>query len=130
MKHHLILVFMAFPFAVLECKADDLLFEGGIEFVNTGLSENFVSGYDFVSNIDQSLTALGFWDANGDGLPNSGSFEIGLWETDSQQLLANVIIDDSDPLDDLIVEGGSWRFEDLTTAVSLTKEQLIRLVFK
>jgi hypothetical protein len=79
----------------------------------------FMQGYDFVSTANQSLTALGFWDEGADGL--STSFQVGLWATATQTLLASVTISSADALDlSLDVAGGSWRYETLGAAIALT----------
>ena len=92
------------------------------------LSPNFMQGYDFVPQRDLALTAIGFWDEGQDGLPRS--FEIGIWETDSQTLLRSVIIED-DPIDEsLSASGGAWRFEELYFGVRLYAGTTYSLAFQ
>jgi hypothetical protein len=94
------------------------IIQGGTETQAFGLISGAMVGYDFVPIIDLSLVSLGFWDQGSDGLPQS--FQIGLWEADSQMLLATVTIDNDDPIDaSLVVAGGSWRYEALNAAVPL-----------
>ena len=86
---------------------------GGIYFAN------FMNGYDFVSTANQSLTALGYWDQGANGFPLPT--QVGLWATATQTLLASVVIFNDDPLDlSVVVSGGSWRYETLSSAVALT----------
>jgi hypothetical protein len=83
-----------------------------------GLPGGFIQGYEFVSNQDQALTALGFWDEGSNGLP--AAFQVGLWETSTQALLASAVIDDADPLDPSVtVANGQWRYETLDSPISL-----------
>ena len=79
---------------------------------------NFMQGYDFVSTTNQFLTALGLWDEGSNRLPRS--FQVGLWFTGTQTLLASAVIDSADPLDPSVtVAGGQWRYETLASPVSL-----------
>lgn len=94
--------------------------QGGTE-TQTGPSylADFMNGYDFVSTTSQSLTALGFWDEGSNGLPRS--FQLGLWATATQTLLATVTIDNTDPLDPSVtIANGQYRYETLGSAVALT----------
>lgn len=80
---------------------------------------NFMQGFDFTPSSAQQLSALGYWDQGADGL--TGSFQVGVWQTSTQALLAAAFIDNSDPLDNtVVVNGGSWRYETLSTPVLLT----------
>lgn len=100
------------------CHAEFVI-TGGAETAVAFYQDNFMQGYDFVSTTNQSLTALGFWDQGADGLPRD--FQVGLWETSSQTLLASVTIDNADPLDgSLVVAGGQWRYESLLSPISLS----------
>lgn len=92
---------------------------GGTEVAtNLAYAANFMNGYDFVSTTNQSLTALGLWDEGSNGLPRS--FQVGLWFTGTQTLLASAAIDSADPLDSSVtVAGGQWRYETLASPVSL-----------
>ena len=94
--------------------------QGGTETAtNNFYNSNFMHGYDFVSNTNQSLTALGFWDEGSNGLPQS--FQLGLWATATQTLLATVTIDNTDPLDPSVtIANGQYRYETLGSAVALT----------
>lgn len=94
--------------------------QGGTETATTtSYNQNFMQGYDFVSNTNQSLTALGFWDEGSNGLPRS--FQVGLWATATQTLLATVTIDNTDPLDPSVtIANGQYRYETLGSAVALT----------
>jgi hypothetical protein len=79
-----------------------------------------MQGYGFIPSTNLLLTALVFWDEGSNGL--FIGFEIGLWETGSQTLLASAIIVSGDPLDaTLVVDGGSWRYETLSSAVALSR---------
>lgn len=96
------------------------ILQGGIDLpIVGGQDGGRMIGYDFTPSMDLSLSALGFWDGGSDGLPSA--FQVGLWETVSQTLLASATIDNTDPVDgNLIVSGGSWRYETLAGAVALT----------
>ena len=68
----------------------------------------------------RGLPALGFWDFNSDGLPRA--FQVGLWETGTQTLLAFAIIDNSDPVDgSVVVEGGQLAIRNAYSARSTIK---------
>lgn len=92
---------------------------GGTEVLTfNSYGANFMQGYDFVSTTNQSLTALGLWDEGSNGLPQN--FQVGLWFTGTQTLLASTVIDSADPLDPSVtVAGGQWRYETLASPVSL-----------
>ena len=94
--------------------------QGGTETSTSNpTNQNFMIGYDFVSNTNQSLTALGFWDEGSNGLPRS--FQVGLWATATQTLLATVTIDNTDPLDPSVtIANGQYRYETLGAAIALT----------
>ena len=86
-------------------------------------------GVDFTSNTAQSINALGFWDSGANGLGTGVSYTVGLWESNSQALLASVTISDADALDPtLVVEGGQWRYETCPT-VSLTSGRTYTMGF-
>lgn len=108
----------------------DAVITGGTEIAtNTSFTANFMQGYDFVSTIDQSLTALGFWDQGANGLPSA--FRVGLWDTNTQNLLASATIDDSDPLNlGLTINGGNYRFEILPLPVALLAGTTYTLSFQ
>ncbi len=106
---------LLFPDAV---SAGPIIIGGSETLTSTYYNANHMNGYDFVSTTNQSVTALGFWDQASNGLP--GSFQVGLWNTSSQTLLASVVIDNTDPIDSSVtVVGGQWRYETLPIAVSL-----------
>ena len=92
---------------------------GGTEvFTGASYTANFMQGYDFVSTTNQFLTALGLWDEGSNGLPRN--FQVGLWFTGTQTLLASAVIDNADPLDPSVtVAGGQWHYETLASAVPL-----------
>jgi len=82
-------------------------------------SPYYMDGYDFTTTVDQSLTALGFWDYGMNGLP--ASYQVGLWATSGQSLLASATINSADPLDvSVTVLGGQWRYETLAAPVALS----------
>ena len=103
---------------------------GGIEVsTNTAYAANFMNGYDFVSTTNQSLTGLGMWDEGSNGLPQS--FQVGLWFTGTQTLLASAVIDSADPLDPSVtVAGGQWHYETLASPVSLLSGTTYTLAFQ
>jgi hypothetical protein len=96
------------------------ILQGGTETAaGNSYDPDFMQAFDFTPSTDQSLTALGFWDQGSDGLPRS--FQVGLWATASQTLLASAFIDSSDTLDNsVVVNGGSWRYETLGSPILLT----------
>ncbi len=103
---------------------------GGTE-TSTGTTylANFMQGFDFVARTSLSLTALGFWDQGSDGLARA--FQVGLWDTSSQTLLASAFIDSLDALDTSVtVQGGQWRYENLASAVTLTAGKTYTLGFQ
>ena len=93
---------------------------GGTEVATSAsFGGNSVSGIDFTAlGDDLFVSALGFWDQGSNGLPLA--FEVGLWETSTQALLASSVIDSSDTLDaSVVVNGGSWRYETLVAPIAL-----------
>ena len=103
---------------------------GGVETrTMVAYGSDGMDGYDFVSTTNQSLTALGFWDEGSNGLP--GSFQVGLWLTSTQTLLASASIDNADPLDPSVtVAGGEWRYETLASSVPLLSGTTYTLAFQ
>jgi hypothetical protein len=91
----------------------DFLLQGGSDLSGIGLQANFMQGYDFVvSKQDIRLTSFGFWDQGSDGVPDS--YQVGLWDTNTQELLVSVLIDNSDSLDQsLTIAGGQYRVETI-----------------
>lgn len=68
------------------------ILQGGTETASgLGYGRNFMHGYDFVANDDLFLTALGFWYAPGFGIPPS--YQVGVWDTGTQTLLASAAVD-------------------------------------
>ena len=107
------------------------LLTGGLEVDNNifFFGRNSMQGLDFTATSDSRLTALGFWDFAQNGL--SSAFEVGLWHTTTQSLLAQATIDSSDALDSsLILDGGAWRYETLASAVLLTTGTTYTLGFQ
>jgi hypothetical protein len=105
------------------------ILQGGTETTPGSLIENYMQGFDFTPSTNLLLTALGFWDHGSDGLPRA--FQVGLWETASQTLLDSVMIDNGDPIDgSLVVNGGSWRYETLASAVPLTSGVQYTIAFQ
>lgn len=99
-------------------KAGPIITGGTESATTTYFNRDYMQGFSFFSNTNQTLTALGFWDSLGDGLPRA--FQVGLWDTTTQALLASAMIDNSDPLDGSVtVAGGQWRYETLLTPVNL-----------
>jgi len=96
------------------------ILQGGTEVLTTGFYlPNFMQGYDFVPTTNQSLTALGFWDEGSNGLPRS--FQVGLWLTATQTLLASAVIDNADPIDPSVtIANGQYRYETLASPVALS----------
>ncbi|MEZ5319463.1 MAG: PEP-CTERM sorting domain-containing protein [Vicinamibacterales bacterium] len=103
---------------------------GGIETVTqVGQVPNYMQGFDFIPNEDLTLTSLGLWDSDADGLPHA--FLVGLWETDSQALLGITAIGNTAALDPSVtVEGGQWRYEVLPTAVALSAGTTYTLAYQ
>ena len=95
------------------------LYSSGSETLSNATSGGFTLGFQFVSTVNQFVTALGFWDQGANGLP--GSFRVGLYALTTQALLAEVIISSADALDpSVFVNGGYWRYETLASPVALT----------
>lgn len=115
--------------------ADSVIHEG-TDDNSFALQGSTVHGWDFETAQPLRLTALGYWDfgMDGVGIGSNGqveSYELGLWDTSSQTLLASVIISDDDPLDtQLTVEGGQWRYESLATQVTLQSGNTYTLGFR
>lgn len=110
-------------------QAAPVLQSGTETFTGAGLLSNAMQGYRFVPTSNQSLTALGFWDQGSDGLPRT--FQVGLWDTATQTLLASATIDSNDPLDaSVTVNGGQWRYESLGVPVALTTGTDYTLAFQ
>lgn len=102
---------------------------GGTETNGGAVTANFMQGYDFVSTTNQSLTALGFWDSASNGL--AAAYQVGLWATATQTLLASATLDSADPLDgSLTVNGGQWRYETLGAAIPLASGTLYTLAWQ
>src|SRR5262245_3667040 len=91
----------------------DPILQGGTETgTNVAYAGSFMQGYDFVPTANHSLTALGFWDHSSDGLPRA--FQVGLWATATQTLLASAVIDNADPIDPSVtIADGQYRYETL-----------------
>ena len=105
------------------------ILQGGTDDPATSLGRDYMQGYDFTPSTDLLLRALGFWDNGSDGLPRA--FQVGLWETGSQTLLGSAMIDNGDPIDgSLVVNGGSWRYETLVSAVALTSGVQYTIAFQ
>ena len=94
----------------------------------SSLLPNAVQGYDFVPQKDLSLSAIGFWDQGLDGLPRQ--FEIGIWETAPQTLLASITIDDQPVDDTLLASGGAWRYQELKHPIRLAAGTTYCLAFQ
>ncbi len=89
------------------------LLTGGTETTVSNWGASFNWGYDFTPNSNLQLTSMGMWDESSNGLP--GAYQVGLWLTSTQTLLASVTIDSADPLDNsLTLNGGQWRYEAIT----------------
>ncbi|MBE9223588.1 hypothetical protein IQ215_12860 [Cyanobacterium stanieri LEGE 03274] len=119
------------------------LIQGAKNPVDITWQASTIHGFDFIANSDNlTLTSLGFWDSNSDGFFQNGSFQVGLWETATQNLLGSVIIDSNSTLDESItitngfgvpsVPGvpGQYRYEDLASAVDLTNGTTYSLTFQ
>lgn len=101
--------------------------EVGIASINS-FGASFMHGYEFSLTTGQSLTALGFWDSGSDGLV--GSYQVGLWQNDTQALLASAFIDNTDALDGSVtVSGGQWRYETLGSPVALSTTKVYTLAW-
>ncbi|MCU0796088.1 MAG: DUF4082 domain-containing protein [Akkermansiaceae bacterium] len=101
---------------------------GSEEANNTVLTAGVTMGYAITPTTNLQLNALGFWDAGSDGLP--AAFQLGLWQSSTETLLASVTIDSTDALDaSLTVEGGQWRYETLLSPITLTSGSTYTLGF-
>jgi hypothetical protein len=105
------------------------LLEAGTEVLTLNSVQGLaMHGYDFISNTNQLVTALGFWDEGSNGLPQS--FQVGLWATTTQTLLASAVIDNSDLIDSSVtVANGSWRYETLVSPAALSSGTTYTLGF-
>jgi Domain of unknown function (DUF4082) len=114
-----IAVFLCLAAGWLNSASATPILTGGSETLTSAQwSPNLTIGFDFVSTVNQSITALGFWDSASNGLPQG--FDVGLWDTATQSLMASATIDNTDPLDaSLTVAGGQWRYEALGVPVAL-----------
>jgi hypothetical protein len=102
---------------------------GGTDNSASQYFSGYMQGYDFTPTTNLSLTALGFWDSAQDGL--SEAYQVGLWDTTSQTLLAQATIDNADPLDEsLVVKGGAWRYETLGIAIALSSGTTYTVAFQ
>lgn len=85
---------------------------GGNETLAWSFAQGYTQGFDFTPTANLILSDLGLWDNNLDGM--GGGFDVALWDTTSQGLLAIAFINDSDALDpSLTIEGGQYRYESV-----------------
>jgi hypothetical protein len=109
-------------------QAATIFTSGSEEANNTVLTAGVTMGYAITPTTTLQLDALGFWDAGSDGLP--ASFQLGVWQTSTESLLASVTIDSTDALDtSLTVEGGQWRYETLLSPITLASGSTYMLGF-
>ena len=67
-------------------------------------------GLEFVPWVDMEVSALGYYDAGGDGLLNSHT--VGIFDTETKELITpTVVVDNESVLD------GSYRYEPITPVV-------------
>jgi len=92
----------------------------GVDLVSGGDLATFnpprTGGWQFTLGGSVSLTALGFWDEDGNGL--AVSHQVGLWN-DSGILLASVVVDNSGVTVLSAHPSGNWIFNDLGGPVVL-----------
>jgi hypothetical protein len=115
-------------FGTARAAASPIIVSGTEVLTGTHYTANFMQGYDFTATTSLSLTALGFWDANSDGLLRA--FSVGLWNTATQTLLASASIDNADPISGGVVSGGAWRYETLGAPVALVSGQTYTLAWQ
>lgn len=117
------------PFIINGTTQAATIFTSGSEDAdNTVLTAGVTMGYNITPTTNLELTALGFWDSDSNGLPTS--FQLGLWQTSTETLLASVTIDSTDALDtSLTVNGGQWRYETLLSPILLSSGTTYTLGF-
>ena len=76
-----------------------------------------VDGFEFIPRSDILITALGWYDHGGNGFLHD--HPVGLYETDTQRLLSEVILDDDDELDEMT----NFRYERLELPVVLSADR-------
>lgn len=110
------------------------IIQGGAEVqgYQVTMLPGFMQGYDFTPSSAQSLTALGFWDWSGNGLPFPHFFQVGVWDTATQTLLASAFIGGgNDPIDDTVFIANGWyRYETLAAPVPLAAGTTYTLAFQ
>ncbi|MFC7337478.1 hypothetical protein ACFQY0_09850 [Haloferula chungangensis] len=83
---------------------------------NTQLAstEQGVDGFEFIPVVDIKLSALGYYDHEGDGFLRS--HPVSLYKVSSQTLLASATISNTTPID----PASNFRYQPLTTPIRLT----------
>jgi hypothetical protein len=109
------------------------IIQGGSEVAGfqVSLLPGFMQGYDFTPTSAQSLTALGMWDAFGNGFPAPHFYQVGVWDTATQTLLGSATIGGDDPIDNgVFIEAGWYRYETLAAPVPLAAGTTYTLAFQ